>query len=208
MAMRTDRIRLGTLVTPLPRRDIVKLARETVSVDRLSEGRLVLGVGLGWETIPEWDAFGHEPDKRIRGEMLDEGLEVLAALWSGNAVDHDGTYYRVSTPGQAPPVQQPRIPIWVGGGWPAKRPFRRAARWDGAMPISPKAFEGQDLTPGDLEDIRALIDAERAGDVSFEIIKGGTTADESPLRHHCKPSGWSTVVLAVPGNAAPVRRGG
>lgn len=175
VAMATERMRLGTLVTPLPRRDIVKLARETVSVDRLSGGRLVLGVGLGWETIPEWDAFGHEPNKRVRGEMLDEALEVLAALWSGEAVDHAGTHYRVATGGQAQPVQQPRIPIWVGGGWPARRPFRRAAKWDGVMPISPRVMEGEDLSPSDYEEIQSFIQAERAGEQPFDVLKGGMT---------------------------------
>ncbi len=179
IAVGTDRIRLGTMVTPLPRRDIVKLARETVSIDRLSGGRLVLGVGLGWETIPEWDAFGHVSDKRVRGEMLDEGLEVLAALWSGNEVQHDGVHYRVSTAGMAPPVQRPRIPIWVGGGWPAKKPFRRAARWDGAMPISPKVMEGEDLTPADIAEVRAFVQAQRTDAGSFDVIRGGSTADAS-----------------------------
>jgi alkanesulfonate monooxygenase SsuD/methylene tetrahydromethanopterin reductase-like flavin-dependent oxidoreductase (luciferase family) len=205
IAVRTSRIRLGTLVTPLPRRDIVKLARETVSVDRLSEGRLVLGVGLGWETIPEWDAFGHESDKRARGEMLDEGLEVLAALWSGDAVDHDGTHYRVSTPGQAPPVQQPRIPIWVGGGWPAKKPFRRAAKWDGVMPISPRVMEGEDLTPGDLEEIRAFIDAERTTHGPFDVLKGGMTADaddrEQPDAYSAAGVTWWLESLVPWGNS-------
>jgi alkanesulfonate monooxygenase SsuD/methylene tetrahydromethanopterin reductase-like flavin-dependent oxidoreductase (luciferase family) len=193
-AVRTSRIRLGTLITPLPRRDIVKLARETVSVDRLSEGRLVLGVGLGWETIPEWASFGHEPDKRVRGEMLDEGLEVLAALWSGNAVDHHGVHYRVSTPGQAPPVQEPRIPVWVGGGWPAKRPFRRAAKWDGVMPISSRVLQGEDLAPLDLEEISAFIGAERVSGGPFEILKGGTTVDaadrEQPEAYRAAGATW------------------
>jgi alkanesulfonate monooxygenase SsuD/methylene tetrahydromethanopterin reductase-like flavin-dependent oxidoreductase (luciferase family) len=84
VAVSTERIRLGTMITPLPRRDVAKLARETVSVDRLSAGRFVLSVGLGWEGIPEWGAFGHERDRRVRGEMLDEGLEVLTALWTGD----------------------------------------------------------------------------------------------------------------------------
>ena len=179
IAVGTDRIRLGTMITPVPRRDIVKLARETVSVDRLSGGRLVLGVGLGWETIPEWDSFGHESDKRVRGDMLDEGLGVLAALWSGDPVEHEGTHYRVSTQGMAPPVQQPRIPVWVGGGWPAKKPFRRAARWDGAMPISQNVMAGEDLTPSDISEVRAFIDTERIDASPFDVVKGGSTVDAS-----------------------------
>ncbi len=179
IAAGTERIRLGTMVTPLPRRDLVKLARETVSVDRLSGGRLVLGVGLGWESIPEWDAFGHEPDKRVRGEMLDEALEVLTALWSGNPVEHNGAHYRVSTRGMAPPIQQPRIPIWVGGGWPAKKPFRRAARWDGAMPMSPRAMEGEDLAPTDIAEVRTFIESRRSDTGSFDVAKTGSTTNTS-----------------------------
>lgn len=205
VAMSTDRIRLGTLVTPLPRRDIVKLAREAVSVDRLSNGRLVLGVGLGWETIPEWDAFGHEADKRVRGDMLDEGLEVLAALWSGDAVDHAGTHYRVSTPGQAPPVQRPRIPIWVGGGWPAKKPFRRAARWDGVMPISPNVMEGQDLTPADFEQICAFVAAEAGTGDSFAVLKGGMTTGpedrEQPDAYRAAGATWWLESIVPWGNS-------
>lgn len=211
IAMRTSRIRLGTLVTPLPRRDIVKLAREAVSVDRLSEGRLVLGVGLGWETIPEWDAFGHEADKRARGEMLDEGLEVLAALWSGDPVDHDGTHYRVATPGHAPPVQRPRVPIWVGGGWPAKKPFRRAAKWDGVMPISPRVMEGGDLTPGDFEEIREFIDGERTSQGPFDVLKGGMTADaddrEQPDAYRAAGVTWWLEALVPWGNSLETVRG-
>jgi alkanesulfonate monooxygenase SsuD/methylene tetrahydromethanopterin reductase-like flavin-dependent oxidoreductase (luciferase family) len=143
IAANTDRLRLGPMVTPLPRRDIVKLARETASVDRLSGGRLVLGVGLGWEGIPEWDSFGHEPDKRVRAEILDEGLDVLAALWSGEPVDHRGAHFQVVTPGMAPPAQVPRVPVWVGGGWPATRPFRRAAQWDGVWAVERQVITGR-----------------------------------------------------------------
>jgi alkanesulfonate monooxygenase SsuD/methylene tetrahydromethanopterin reductase-like flavin-dependent oxidoreductase (luciferase family) len=179
IAVSTERMRLGPMITPLPRRDIVKLARETVSVDRLSGGRLVLGAGLGWEGIPEWDAFGHEPDKRVRAEMLDEGLEVLAALWSGEPLEHRGAHYQVTTPGMAPPVQRPRIPIWLGGGWPAKKPFRRAARWDGIMPISPRVFEGVDLTPSDITEVRAFIGPQRTEIGAFDVVKAGSTSDGS-----------------------------
>lgn len=138
-ACRTSTIRLGSLVTPLPRRRPVVLARQSVSLDRLSHGRLVLGVGSGGGRF-EWDYCGDEPDPAVRGAMLDEHLELLARLWSGEPVHHEGRFYRTAGPDWAavcypPPVQQPRIPIWVGGSWPGTRPFRRAARWDGVVPM-------------------------------------------------------------------------
>ncbi len=176
IAMTTSRIRLGTMVTPLPRRDIVKLARETVSVDHLSNGRLILGVGLGWQTLPEWGSFGHQTDAKTRGEMLDEGLEVLAALWSGGPVEHKGPHYWVSTEGMAPPVQEPRIPVWVGGTWPSRKPFRRAARWDGMMPISKTVMEGVDLTAAEVAEIAAFSREHRSdGAEPMDIAKGGMT---------------------------------
>jgi hypothetical protein len=145
----TNRIRLGTMVTPLPRRRPLTVARQSVAIDRLSAGRFVLGVGTG--AMPyEWDYCGEQTDPRIRGDMLDEALDLLTAVWTGEAVRHEGRHYRLAgTPGtpeagwkgqcHPPPVQQPRIPIWVGGTWvperPGGRPMRRAARWDAAVPM-------------------------------------------------------------------------
>ena len=121
MASATTRIRLGPLVTPLSRRRVQKLARETVTLDRLSAGRLVLGVGLGSHNNGELEPFGEVVDPRERAVLLDEGLTRLTALWDGEF--------------EPPPLQQPRIPIWVASRWPKRRPLRRAARWDGLFPI-------------------------------------------------------------------------
>ena len=138
-ACSTESIRLGTLVTPLPRRRPVVLARQTATLDRLSGGRLVLGVGSG--TGPyEWEYCGDESSPAVRGEMLDEHLELLNRLWTGEPVRHEGRHYRVAGPDWSaichpPPLQRPRIPIWVGGTWPGTRPFARAARWDGVVPM-------------------------------------------------------------------------
>ena len=136
----TSRIRLGTLVTPLPRRRPLVVARQTVTLDRLSQGRLILGVGTGGGPY-EWDYCGEETDPRVRGEMLDEHLDLLTRLWTGEPVHFDGTHYRVAGPGWSgicfpPPVQSPRIPVWVGGAWPGRRPSARAARWEGVAPIA------------------------------------------------------------------------
>jgi alkanesulfonate monooxygenase SsuD/methylene tetrahydromethanopterin reductase-like flavin-dependent oxidoreductase (luciferase family) len=123
VAMATERVTIGPLVTPLARRRAHKLARETVTLDRLSGGRLVLGVGLGGDRNGEFDRerFGEEDDPRARALLLDDGLERLAAYW-------DGAF-------EPRPVQEPRIPVWVAGRWPNRRPLQRAARWDGLFPI-------------------------------------------------------------------------
>lgn len=174
MAMRTERIRLGTLVTALPRRRPWKLARETLTLDQLSGGRLILGVGSGYFLNEEFAAFGEETDPKIRATKLDEGLEVLTGLWSGEPFSYDGTQYQVKnvcfTP---PPVQRPRIPIWVAGTWPLKAPFRRAARWDGVVPIG-RDFE-KPLTPAEIRDIAAYIKEHRASQEPFEVAGGGQT---------------------------------
>jgi alkanesulfonate monooxygenase SsuD/methylene tetrahydromethanopterin reductase-like flavin-dependent oxidoreductase (luciferase family) len=123
MAIATERLVLGPLVTPVARRRPHKLARETVSLDRLSGGRLVLGVGLGWDGTGEFDPdrYGEEADARARARLLDEGLDRLLADWDGEF--------------KPAPVQRPRIPVWVAGVWPRRRPLRRAARFDGLFPI-------------------------------------------------------------------------
>jgi alkanesulfonate monooxygenase SsuD/methylene tetrahydromethanopterin reductase-like flavin-dependent oxidoreductase (luciferase family) len=173
MAMRTERIRLGTLVTALPRRRPWKLARETLTLDQLSGGRLILGVGLGYFANEEFAAFGEETDAKIRAAQLDEGLDVLTGLWSGEPFSYDGTQYQVKNVCFTPPVQRPRIPIWVAGTWPLKAPFRRAARWDGVVPIG-RDFE-KPLTPAEIRDIAAYIKEHRVSKEPFEIVRGGQT---------------------------------
>jgi alkanesulfonate monooxygenase SsuD/methylene tetrahydromethanopterin reductase-like flavin-dependent oxidoreductase (luciferase family) len=123
VAVATGRIAIGPLVTPLARRRPHQLARETVTLDRLSKGRLVFGVGLGSERTGEFDPerFGEEGDPRERARLLDEGLDRLLAYWAGEF--------------EPRPVQQPRIPVWVAARWPRRRPLRRAARFDGLFPI-------------------------------------------------------------------------
>jgi alkanesulfonate monooxygenase SsuD/methylene tetrahydromethanopterin reductase-like flavin-dependent oxidoreductase (luciferase family) len=120
IATATDRIRIGTLVTALSRRRVQKLARETVTLDRLSGGRLVLGVGLGVEGNGELEPFGEVTAPRERARLLDEGLETLVRLWGGGF--------------SPPPLQPDGIPVWVAARWPNRRPLRRAARWHGLFP--------------------------------------------------------------------------
>jgi alkanesulfonate monooxygenase SsuD/methylene tetrahydromethanopterin reductase-like flavin-dependent oxidoreductase (luciferase family) len=121
IAARTERLRLGPMVTPLSRRRVQKLARETVTLDRLSRGRLVLGVGLGSTRSNELEQFGEVTDARERARLLDEGLRRLAGFWDGEF--------------EPRPVQQPRIPVWAAARWPSRRPVARAAAWDGLFPI-------------------------------------------------------------------------
>jgi alkanesulfonate monooxygenase SsuD/methylene tetrahydromethanopterin reductase-like flavin-dependent oxidoreductase (luciferase family) len=118
----SERLRLGPMVTPLSRRRVQKVARETVTLDRLSAGRLTLGVGLGSDRNGELEPFGEEVDPRRRAELLDGGLDRLASFWAGEF--------------EPRPVQSPRIPVWVAGRWKTRRrPLERAARWDGFFPI-------------------------------------------------------------------------
>lgn len=131
----TQRLRLGALITPLARRRPWKFARETASLDQLSAGRLVVGVGVG-SGQEQFGDFGDESNQHVRGEMLDEALQVITGLWSGESFGFEGKYYHLKPATFRPkPVQQPRIPIWVAGVWPNKKPLERMARWDGMFPL-------------------------------------------------------------------------
>jgi alkanesulfonate monooxygenase SsuD/methylene tetrahydromethanopterin reductase-like flavin-dependent oxidoreductase (luciferase family) len=137
-ATATERLRLGPMVTPLARRRPAKVARETVTLDRLSGGRLTLGVGLGSDRFgAEYSGTGEQLDDRLRGQMLDEALQVLAAAWSGRPVHHRGAHYTIDGLRFLPrPVQQPGVPVWVAGYPGNARPLRRAAHYDGFFPIN------------------------------------------------------------------------
>ena len=180
-AMQTETIRLGTTVTPLPRRRPQVLARQTATLDLLSGGRGILGVGIGGGQR-EWDDLGEEISLQRRGRMLDEGLAVLVGLWSGEPFDFDGEFYQIKAAAFRPtPVQQPRISIWVGGFWPHKSPFKRMARWDGMFPLY-EVF-GPDQSPVFSEAL-AFVQAERErlglADQPFNVIKMGLTPGENP----------------------------
>jgi alkanesulfonate monooxygenase SsuD/methylene tetrahydromethanopterin reductase-like flavin-dependent oxidoreductase (luciferase family) len=121
IACATERVKIGPLITPPARRRIHKLARETVTLDRLSDGRLIFGAGLGSDNSGEFSKFGEESDAKARAKLLDDGLEQLVRYWDGEF-----------KPG---PVQKPRIPVWLAARWPNRRPVRRALNWDGLFPI-------------------------------------------------------------------------
>jgi alkanesulfonate monooxygenase SsuD/methylene tetrahydromethanopterin reductase-like flavin-dependent oxidoreductase (luciferase family) len=141
VAVRTERLIFGPMVTPLPRRRPQVLARQAASIERLAPGRLVLGFGMGddWGS-GEFARFGDESDPRMRGQMLDEGLQVLTALLSGQRVEHEGRHYAVRGVTFLPAPEQP-IPIWIAGRYPNPAPLRRAVRYDGTFPIDLDAPE-------------------------------------------------------------------
>lgn len=184
-ALATGRIRLGTMITPVARRRVQKLAREVTTLDRLTGGRMVLGVGLGAPVADEFGSFGEAAEPGVLAARLDEGLAALTLLWSGEPVTYRGDHVVIDDVTFLPtPVQRPRIPIWVGGVWPARRPMRRAARWDGAVPLLPAAGGGMPPVPDaaavrEVRDFLAGCRAEAglAGD-AFELVISGTTPAE------------------------------
>lgn len=180
IASQTEKILLGPMITPLPRREVVKLAREALTLDHLSGGRLILGIGLGYDALPEWSAFGLEQDAKVRGEMVDEGLLVLEALWSGKPVNHTGVHYNAVCEAWAKPRHEKSIPIWIAGQWPGRKPFRRAAKWDGVIPMARDQMEGGKITPTDLQDLLSVIDTEHKRAPEYDVVMIGmnpTSAD-------------------------------
>jgi alkanesulfonate monooxygenase SsuD/methylene tetrahydromethanopterin reductase-like flavin-dependent oxidoreductase (luciferase family) len=179
VATHTTTIRIGTMITPIARRRPWQLTRQTVSLDRLSNGRLILGVGLGDPAQWEYGFFHEETDAQVRAQKLDEGLDILTGLWSGEYFSYVGEHYQLEEMRFLPtPVQTPRIPIWVGGYWPRKRPFRRAARFDG---LCPGKIEGQ-LTPDDWRDVLTYIHQHRQSDTPFAAVGGGVTPGDNPAK--------------------------
>jgi alkanesulfonate monooxygenase SsuD/methylene tetrahydromethanopterin reductase-like flavin-dependent oxidoreductase (luciferase family) len=173
IAASTERIRLGPLVTPLPRRRPWKVARESVTLDHLSAGRLVLGVGLGIDHWREFAGFGGEAaDDRARADLLDDGIEIIDRLWTGEPVTYRGRRLAVDDVRFLPaPRQAPRIPIWSAVLWPPRPgPLRRAARWDGVVPFRPD----RPMTPENARELHAAVQNLRAPDQgAFEMCLHG-----------------------------------
>ncbi|MFD8098457.1 LLM class flavin-dependent oxidoreductase [Nocardia fluminea] len=172
MAIATSTIRLGTLVTPVPRRHIAKLAREVSTLDQLSSGRVVLGAGAGYSALPDYSAFGDTGTAAERAAKLDESLTVLDQLWSGNPVEHDGPHYQVKTDGFTPTVQRPRVPIWTAATKSAAKPLARAARWDGVICADAYSLE---VEPDDLKVMVEKVKTARNLDTPLDVIRFGRT---------------------------------
>ena len=173
IAARTERVRLGTLVTPLARRRPWVVAKQLTTLDHLSDGRATLSVGLGEEANADFGDFGDPMGGRERAALLDEGLDIVAALLTGDPVTYEGDRNTLYRAGISPtPVQSPRPPIWVGGGFGADKPLARALRWDGYAP-----FHRSDgfLTPEQVAEAMAGVD---------------------------RPAGWDLVISRAPDTAA------
>jgi alkanesulfonate monooxygenase SsuD/methylene tetrahydromethanopterin reductase-like flavin-dependent oxidoreductase (luciferase family) len=175
MALATRRIRLGTSVTPLSRRRPWKVAREMATLDHLSDGRMIFGVGIG--DLGDWGfaRVSEVTDDKQRAERLDEALDVIAGLWRGEPFSYRGNHYQVRDLTMVPaPLQKPRIPIWIGGAWPHRRPALRASRWDGFVSyrVYPDGSQSA-LGTDDIAAIRKLIDANRSASTPFDLCAGG-----------------------------------
>ncbi len=177
IALRTSRVRIGAILTPLSRRRPWKLARETVSVDQLSHGRLILPVGLGALDDGGFAKVGEPTDRKTRAQLLDEGLAILTGLWSGQPFSFQGDHYHLEEMTFAPtPVQSPRIPIWVVGVWPRTKSMQRVLRYDGILPQKLNSDgSGGTVTPEDIRAIKAYIHKHRTLTTPFDIISEGET---------------------------------
>jgi alkanesulfonate monooxygenase SsuD/methylene tetrahydromethanopterin reductase-like flavin-dependent oxidoreductase (luciferase family) len=168
VALAADRLRLGAMVTPLARRRPWDVARQVAVLDRLSGGRMVFGAGLGGDSRRELSAFGEERDARARAALLDEALELVVALWSGEPVTREGAAFALDRAQVRPtPLQQPRPPVWLGCVWPHRRPLVRAARYDGVFPVS----HTESLTGEDLRELLEVVGEHRPeGAGPFDVV--------------------------------------
>src|SRR5579872_6401938 len=188
VAIYTRRIRFGTMLTPLSRRRPWKVANEVVTLDHLSGGRVILPVGLG-ATGPEhpnseFHKVGEETDRKARAELLDESLDILDGLWSGQPFSYTGQHYAVQDVTYAlMPVQAPRVPIWVVGAWPRMKSMRRVLRCDGVLLVKMNADRSSaDFTPGDLREMKAYIEADRTLATPFDIVMEDETPGDDPAQ--------------------------
>jgi alkanesulfonate monooxygenase SsuD/methylene tetrahydromethanopterin reductase-like flavin-dependent oxidoreductase (luciferase family) len=179
IAVGTSRVKLGTTVTPLCRRRPWKVAREAVALDQLSNGRFILGVGSGDAGESGFSRVNEERDPKERARILDEALDVILGLWTGKPFSYQGQYFQVNEMTFLPtPVQQPRIPILVGGGWPLPGPSLRAARYDGSCLYKQhrSGEESSDWTPDEIRELKAFIEQHRSEEqkgLPYEIKVGG-----------------------------------
>lgn len=174
IAVKTSRIRIGAMVFALARRRPWKVAREAMTIDHLSHGRLIMPVGLGATSDGGFMRIAGEPsDRKERAERLDETLAFLDQAWQGETFSFSGTHYQTTDLTFLPrPVQQPRIPIWVVGAYPSEKSMGRAIRWDGAIP-SMRSDPFKEVTPEDAAEVKAWVDAHRTAQGPFDIVTEG-----------------------------------
>jgi len=184
IASQTRTLRLGTGITPLPRRRPAKLAQEILTLDALSDGRLIVGIGSGGGDDSEYADLGEETELATRAAMLDEGLEVLRGLLSGRSLDFDGTHYRAKGQGFGPPASGKEIPIWLAATWPKKKPSRRALHFDGIFPLLDPYTNA--MTPEHVAEIAEFVAAERESSDPFEIVvtvQGEPESSDAARKH-------------------------
>ncbi|HEY0734706.1 MAG TPA: LLM class flavin-dependent oxidoreductase [Herpetosiphonaceae bacterium] len=186
VAMRTQHVKIGPMVTSLARRRPWKVAREIVALDHLSGGRLVLGVGLGYFPSGDFTQFGETNDPKVRASRLDEALDIVDGLCSGEPFSYDGEHFQIQeTVFQPRPIQE-HIPIWIAGWWPNKAPMRRAARWDGAYPAEVRTIDSGiepiPMSPETVRAIRAFIDQHRVKTTPFDMVISRDLWHEEPER--------------------------
>ena len=184
-AMTTERTRLGTMLSPLSRMRPWKVAGETVSLDHLSGGRVILSVGLG-AIDSGFEAFSEVTERRARAELLDESLDIVTGLWRGQPFTYEGRHYQVRETSflpPPPPVQQPRIPIWVVGAWGRERSMQRVLRFDGLLPnVFGDGGKPREIMPGDVRAMAAYIAERRTETTPFDIVIEGETSGDDPAR--------------------------
>ena len=136
IAAGTTRLRLGVMITPLSRRRPWQVARQVLTLDHLSNGRVIFGAGLGG-AMADFESFGEETNAKVRAAMLDEGLQIVRGLWSGQPTSFEGNHYKVAPVHFRPPPIQTNIPIWMGGMWPNRAPMvpnsRPMSQWASAI---------------------------------------------------------------------------
>jgi alkanesulfonate monooxygenase SsuD/methylene tetrahydromethanopterin reductase-like flavin-dependent oxidoreductase (luciferase family) len=188
MAVRTSRVRLGTMLTPLPWRRPWKVASQVATLDQLSAGRAILAVGVGAVDTDLPDT-GEVTDLRSRAALLDEGIDLIRTLWQGGR-SFDGEHYRYRTgrldlSAATTPVQS-RIPIWVVGVWPATKSMRRALRCDGVIPQYRTAEPG----PQDAAAVCGWL-TEQGGPAGFDVIADGETPADDPAAAGAATAAWA-----------------
>lgn len=182
MAMVTERVRLGTMLTPLAWRRPWKVASQVATLDQLSGGRAILAIGLG-AVDTGLGSTGEPTDRRTRAALLDEGLDIVAGLWAGERVFR-GEHFDVDlstsiTIGGFAPVQQPRPPIWIVGAFPRERSMRRVLKGDGLLP---NVFGDDGMRGTEHDDVpamRAWLDEHGARPDFDIVVEGETPGDET-----------------------------
>ena len=195
MAQRTTRVRLGTMLTPLPWRRPWKVASQAVTLDQVSGGRAILAVGLG-AVDTELGKTGEETDRRVRAEMLDEGIDLLAGLWEGR-LRFSGRHYQVDLAARedlgrvARAVQQPRIPIWVVGAWPRPKSMRRVLRCDALLPVCMDESGFRATTPDDVRAMLRWLDEHGGVRPGFDVVMEGETPADDPAGAGAVVAPWA-----------------